>query len=528
MEPHLSLVLPAYNEEARLPAALERLAGFAVHSGLRLEIVVADDGSTDATPDVAREWMAGPGDGIAVRLVQISHRGKGAAVRAGIRRAAAPVVGYCDVDLSAGPDALSRLYDEMANGADVAISSRGLPESVLEVRQPWYRERGGRLFNLLLRKLARIEFRDTQCGLKLFRREVAREMFRYQRLDGFAFDAELIVLAVRLGFDVREVPIRWAHDAGSKLSVPREALRMSRDIVTIVRRLGRGKVHELGVPSPAAIAMMASAEERHWWHVAKRRMVKAAIDGRRPAGPCLDVGCGAGGVLAEVSASVPVVGVDLSTDALAFARARGITGLVRGEAGALPFASGSFSAALALDVIEHHPRPEELLREIRRVLADDGILIVTVPAFQWMWSYADHVLGHYRRYTRRQLAAELEATGFAPERVTYFHSWLLPLAWLFRKIRPLVGRSETADDFPVPAPLNRLLSAVCAMEMRWLAHRDLPFGLSVLAVAPPARVPSGSQAGARAAPATNGHRPALHIGPSSKASADGAVEQQAN
>jgi SAM-dependent methyltransferase len=196
-------------------------------------------------------------------------------------------------------------------------------------------------------------------------------------------------------------------------------------------------------------------------------------------------------MLSAAGASVPAYGVDLSTQALDHASGRGLTGLVRAEAGALPFAGGSFNSALLLDVLEHHARPEGLLREVRRVLAPDGVLIVTVPAFQWMWSYADHVLGHYRRYTRHQLDAELRSCGFDIKRITYFHSWLLPVAWLFRKLRTLIRSTDSADDFEVPPLLNRLLLQVSRLEMRIMKRFDLPFGLSVLAVA--GRGPEGSR-----------------------------------
>lgn len=490
----LSLVVPAYNEEARLPAALERLAAFADESGLALEVIVADDGSTDGTADVARRFAVRDGAAadhlvplMTVRLVTIAHRGKGAAVRAGFKEATGPIVGYCDADLSAGPDALAQLYAEVKGGFDLAIASRALPDSVLAVRQPWYRERAGRIFNALLRRLVGIPFHDTQCGLKLFRQEVATEILRHQRLDGFAFDAELVVLAVRLGYEVKEVPVRWSHDPHTRVSMVRDSMAMSRDIVRIVRRLRVGKLHALGIPADAALEMMTKAEADHWWYVAKRLLICRYWRTDAVAGRCLDVGCGGGATLAEASVSMPAFGVDLSADAVGHGRRTGLSTLARAEAAALPFADRSFSVAFALDVLEHHPVPEQLTREIGRVLTDDGLLVVTVPAFQWMWSYSDHVLGHYRRYTRGQLVEELTSAGFRVERATYFHSWLLPAAWTFRRLRALTGRTESADDFPVPAPVNRLLLGVSRLEQRFLVGHDLPFGLSVLAVARPDR-----------------------------------------
>jgi glycosyltransferase involved in cell wall biosynthesis len=481
MTPDLSLVLPAYNESARLPAALERLRDFATVSGLVIECIVSDDGSDDDTAAIARAW---PSTGqFAVRVVPIRHRGKGAAVRAGMTVATAPISGYSDVDLSAGPDAVALLYAKVKDGADVAIASRAHPESVLVVRQPWYRERAGHVFNFVLRKLARVPFRDTQCGLKLFRREAATAIFAKQRLDGFAFDAEVVVIALRLGSAVEEVPIRWSHAEGSKLSMVKDSFRMARDISRIVRRVGRGDLHGLGVPTAEAIDTMAAVEDRHWWYVTKRKLVRRSIRASGTSGPCLDVGCGGGAVLLEAGREMPVYGVDLSRRALQHAHSRGLDGLVEAEGGRMPFAEKTFGVVLALDVIEHHAQPELLIRDIRRVTAPGGALIVTVPAYQWMWSYADHVLGHYRRYTRQRLESDLRGSGFVVERMTHFHSWVLAPAWLFRRLRSLLGRTESADDFPVPGALNRLLRSIGALELRYLDGRDLPFGLSILAVA---------------------------------------------
>lgn len=482
----LSLVLPAYNEQERLPLALERLAAFGAESGLAIEIVVADDGSDDATPHIARTWeSACPDLPFRVRLVRIRHRGKGAAVRSGMAQTQANLVRYCDVDLSVGPDAVESLYQVVKGGSDMVMASRGLPASDLAIRQPWYRERAGRTFNLVLRKLTGLPFRDTQCGLKLFRKEAADDIFRHQRLDGFAFDAEVVVLALRLGYSVEEIPIRWVHAEGSKVSLVSDSMRMGRDIVRIVRRLGKGALYAPGIPILAAIDEFAAAEDRHCAHVAKRRLVLRAVEESGVQGPCLDLGCGTGAMLEEVGEVMPAFGIDLSLRSLGHARTRGLETLARADGDALPFPTGSFGAVLVLDVIEHHPRPEELLREARRVLCPDGCMVLTVPAFQWMWTYHDHLLGHYRRYTKARLIAELEAVGLEPERATYFQSWLLPMAWVFRKAKALAGRGTKPDSWVPPGPLNRALLAVADAESRYLSSHSVPFGLSILAVARP-------------------------------------------
>jgi SAM-dependent methyltransferase len=478
--PELALVIPTFNEEARLPHALEELTRFSQATGLAIHIIVADDGSSDSTRDIVRSWMEVDDR---ISLVAIDHRGKGAAIRAGMGSADAPMVGYCDADLSAGPDAIEKVYRRVKDGSDMAMGSRGLPQSVLEIRQPWYRERAGKFFNFVLRKLSGIPYRDTQCGLKIFRLEAGKEVFRHQRLDGFAFDAEVVVLARRLGFSVEEVPIRWAHSEGSKLSMLSDSFRMARDIVRIVRRLGRGSLHAPGVPRADAMELMVTSEERHWWHVSKRLLVRQTLEDAEWKAPCLDVGCGGGAMLAQTIRQMPAFGVDLSSHALQHARSRGLSSLVSAEGGALPFAEASFGTALALDVLEHHPNPEQMLGEIRRVLKPRGLLIVTVPAFQWMWSGSDYLLGHYRRYTKVQLLTDLRRVGFTVERATYFHSWLLPIAWVFRRLKGLAGRSTTTDDFPLPDALNRFFLAISRVELARLRARDLPFGLSILAIA---------------------------------------------
>jgi ubiquinone/menaquinone biosynthesis C-methylase UbiE len=484
MRPDLSLVVPVYNEEARLPATLARLGAFADDEQIVLQVVMADDGSTDRTVEVFREWKARHNSPrLVCSIVEIAHRGKGAAVRAGMKHVTAPIVGFSDADLSAGPDAILKLLAAMKAGADMAMASRGLPDSVLPRRQPWYRERAGRTLNFALRKLAGIPFHDTQCGLKLFRAEAAREIFRHQRLDGFAFDIELVLIAQKCGFKIVEVPITWVHEAGSKLSMLRDPYLMARDTMRVMRRLKRGDIQAPGVPSDDAMDRMTGNEDSHWWHVAKRRLVAAQIPTDLAPRRCLDVGCGGGAMLVDASKLGDVVGMDLSEHALKRARARGVRALVMSEAAEVPLAAGSCSAVLALDVIEHHAQPEALLKEISRVLVPHGRLIVTVPAYQWMWSYADDVLGHYRRYTRPRLAQELSSAGFTLRRVTYFHSWLLPVAWSFRMLRTIFRRTESADDFQVHPTLNRMLLGLCTIESKFSKSKNLPFGLSVLAIA---------------------------------------------
>jgi SAM-dependent methyltransferase len=325
--------------------------------------------------------------------------------------------------------------------------------------------------------------------MKLFRSAAAEQIFLRQRVEGPAAEAEVVVLAGRMGLDIEEVPV--GADQGAAGPFLREAMKLRRDTLRILRELRPGRVYALGVPTPEAMAIMAGAEDRHWWYVVKRRLVRELIARHAPPGPCLDVGCGAGATMVDVGRARPTFGVDLSLQALAHARRRGLTGLVCAEAGSLPFAPGSFASVIALDILEHHGTPELLLEEIHRILRPGGLLVVGVPAYQWMWSYADHLLGHYRRYTRGALAAELREAGFAPERLTHLHSWLLPVAWGFRRVKALIGRGDTTDEFTLPRHVNHLFLGLGLMEIRLLRRRTLPFGLSLFALARPTAAGAG-------------------------------------
>lgn len=224
--PLLSIVVPAYNEERRLGATLGRLLGWAEEAGRAVEVVVADDGSTDATAEVARR----AGDA-RVRVLRLeANRGKGAALRAGVAASRGELVLVSDADLSTPIEEVERLERELA-GADVAIGSRAVGGARITERQPFWREWSGRAFNAILRLLAVSGFRDTQCGFKLLRGDVARELFARLTIDRYAFDVELLWLAGRLGYRVREVGVEWRNDRSSRVRLWRDGPHMLVDVV---------------------------------------------------------------------------------------------------------------------------------------------------------------------------------------------------------------------------------------------------------------------------------------------------------
>ncbi len=215
--PALSLVIPAFNEEKRLPVALARIAEWLrSHTPpLASEVLVVDDGSSDRTAAVAEKTAAGLG--LSFRVIRLpENRGKGAAVRAGVLEATGAHVLVTDADLSTPIEELDKL---LSAGAPVAIGSRGVDTTLVKERQSLFRVASGRVFNLLVRLLVVSGIRDTQCGFKLFSRDAAREVFSRATVDRFAFDVEALLLARRLGYRIAEVPVLWFNSPDTRVGL---------------------------------------------------------------------------------------------------------------------------------------------------------------------------------------------------------------------------------------------------------------------------------------------------------------------
>ena len=214
MRRSISIIIPAYNEENRLPGSLSAVRDYLGQTTWDfVEVVVVDDGSRDGTAEVARSTGARV-------LLNPGNRGKGYAVRHGVLEAKGEWVLVTDADLSAPIAELEKLWSAaQGERAQVAIGSRAVDRSLVGVHQPAMREWMGRGFNLAMRLVTGLPFRDTQCGFKLFEAAAAREIFRRQRLDGFGFDVEVLFIAQRLGYRCLEVPVRWDNVEGTKVSL---------------------------------------------------------------------------------------------------------------------------------------------------------------------------------------------------------------------------------------------------------------------------------------------------------------------
>jgi len=237
--PKYSIIIPAYNEGARLPATLASVVECIRASGWEAEVLVVNDGSTDQTTAVARTFALTAPE---VRLMENpGNRGKGYSVRAGMLEARGAILLFTDADLSSPIVEAERLFAAIEEGADIAIGSRWLESSRQTHRQPLYRQILGRCFNAVTRAVMRLPFADTQCGFKAFTRPAAQTVFRLQTIERWGFDPEILLIALKRGYRIVEVPVSWAHDKRTRMSYLRDGFRMLQEIAQIRWNALRGR-----------------------------------------------------------------------------------------------------------------------------------------------------------------------------------------------------------------------------------------------------------------------------------------------
>jgi dolichyl-phosphate beta-glucosyltransferase len=247
----LTLILPAYNERASISSTIDQAFAYFENRGIRAEIIVAADG-TDGTREAVREKSARNPD---LRVIGHEQRGgKGRGIREAMSLARGRVIGFADADNKVPFDEYDKLRPFVAEGFDAVIGSRGLAQSQIERRQPWYRQIGSTGFRWFLQIVLGLPgVHDTQCGFKFFQREIGLELFRLQKVDGYMFDVEVLTLAHRFGYRIKEVPIRWRDDGDTRLELFRGNIRNIRDIFAIRASLAR-------VPQRRAAAAMAASD----------------------------------------------------------------------------------------------------------------------------------------------------------------------------------------------------------------------------------------------------------------------------
>jgi glycosyltransferase involved in cell wall biosynthesis len=240
----LSIVVPAYNEEARIGTSLDALLDFLVRQPYSAEVVVVNDGSKDLTAEVVNSHLTSYRiAGIDLRMAtNVPNRGKGYSVKRGISEARGEMVLFTDADLSSPITEATKLIQPLEDGhADIVFGSRALDRKLIAVRQPLARDFGGRVFNLLMRLITGLPFKDTQCGFKALRRSLALPAVQLQRIQGFGFDPELLYIARKHGLKLLEVPVVWSHSEGSRVRFLEDSLKMFVDLLLIRLNDFRGR-----------------------------------------------------------------------------------------------------------------------------------------------------------------------------------------------------------------------------------------------------------------------------------------------
>ncbi|RPJ55132.1 MAG: glycosyltransferase family 2 protein [Acidobacteria bacterium] len=235
MNPLLSVVIPAFNEEARLGSTLEKVLAYLDSRRLAAEIVLVDDSSEDVTFSIAQRFCEQHKLADRMQILRSSqNQGKGFSIRRGMQAARGAFALMTDADLSSPIEELGKLEREVIGGAhDIAFGSRALEDSVVALHQSWFRENSGKIFNRFVRLITGLPFHDTQCGFKLFKMSSCRALFEKQRLPRFGFDVELLYIASKWGLSMKEVPVVWRHAPGSKVRFATDAPRMFLDLFRI-------------------------------------------------------------------------------------------------------------------------------------------------------------------------------------------------------------------------------------------------------------------------------------------------------
>lgn len=481
----ISIVIPAYNEDRRLPAFLNRVISYCNNNKEVYEIIVVDDGSCRALSEIIQPYKRKFSDLTVLRINK--NRGKGYAVKRGLLESKGNVCLFFDADGSVDPDEIGfNLHYITDDGFDIFVGSRVLKDKSQNLKIKWHRKVLGTFFNFFVQSFLFKDIKDTQCGFKMFKKEVVKPLFSRSYIRGFGFDVEILYLAHKMGYKIKEGPVSWHHVNGSKVSILADPLDMFINILQ-TRNWHCTPInpfHEyLG---PGEYKYMYELENYHWWFVSRRRLAMHIMKSFPMESPkILDVGCGTGGNLLSFGQIGPAFGLDISEKAVEFCMKRGLKNVMLSSAEKIKHADRAFDIIVCLDLLEHVINPVETLLEIKRVLKNRGKIVITVPAFRILWSQHDEALCHLRRYEKESLLSDLQEAGLKVEKMGYFFFtsfFVVAPVRIMRRFFVSADKKQSDTTTLPPRVLNELLKVLFNIEMKIADRINLPLGTTIYAV----------------------------------------------
>ncbi len=477
----ISIIIPAKDEEKRLPIFLRSVVDYCLKSVHQYEIIIVDDGSQDLTSEAALKFQK---EFHLLKVITLErNHGKGYAVKQGFFAASGDIILFLDADGSTDPQEIERHLPLFKQGYDIVIGSRVLTDGKSQVKTLVYRKLIGIAFNFFVHLLLIKNIKDTQCGFKMFRASVVHNLFGRMYLGGFGFDLELLYLAQKMNYRIKEVAINWTHVDGSKINLIKDSLKMFFNIIQIKNWHYPPINTEAQHMSVKELINMHHQSKKHWWFKAKgeffRKIVSTYNFDRKLI---LDAGCGTGHNLEFLRSQGNYVGTDVMFEALEFCQEAGADLLVQGNLKNIGFRSKVFDVVFSLDVIEHITDHASVMQELKRVLKDDGLLILCVPAFRFLWSPHDESLSHMRRYSKSDFTDLIEDSGFKIQRMGYLFGLIfLPVA-VIRVFRKIFSKNYQSDTSSSCALLNDWLFRLLQWEVQMMSKVSWPFGTSLYTV----------------------------------------------
>lgn len=480
----ISIVIPSKDEEQCLVKFLNEVVLHCRKSSQIYEIIVIDDGSTDRTYQIAMDFLEEFPHSKVIKFNK--NRGKGHAVKCGMLEARGEIVLFLDADGAVSPSAIDENLHYLNEGYDIVIGSRVVRDGRHVVKGKFHRKFMGTVFNFLVRYFLFKEICDTQCGFKMFRREIVNPLFSRLHIRGFGFDIEILFLAYKMGCRIKEVAVNWKDRKSSKVNLIFDSCRMFMNILQVRYWHFTPINMKDKYISVEQLKFMYKLEGYHWWFYSKRELLGYLLKNLdMKFESILDAGCGTGQNLLFLKKFCPCYGCDIVKQALEFCRSNGLKNLVRCDVGNMSFRDEKFDIITSLDVLEHIEDPEKVLVEFKRILKRNGKAIITVPAFKFLWSQHDEALSHLRRYEKQDLIELVTEAGFGIEKIGYFYftSFFAVTPWrIIRRLFVKKGRCKNDATTLPPKFFNEIIKWIFKVEVKILSVFPLPLGTTLYAV----------------------------------------------